>query len=360
MPDRIYGMDVWRGALLTAGLIVHCAALSDITVFNMIEDASHLCRMEAFFAISGFFAAMTIGKAAPAVWIRRRLVMLLVPLAVGLALVVPASHLLIADLTQRHGFMWGYLPWHPGDWHMHMWFLIALASYVPVTVALRSQDQRIEALGRFAARRPLWAVAALWTAGAAASLAAWVAGKALTVVGVPSLTFLLHQTAYFCLFYAMGHAAFRVQAVRSLLLSPPRIVYVAALIAAVLDLSAVATISDGKLRALILFLSRPIVGFAVTSLVFRSAFSLRHCHQWQADLSSASYTIYLLHVPTILALLWLLYPTGLGPWQAMAVIAPVALLVLYFFHLVVVRRSGLLLLLLNGRQKAVPRPLPVG
>ncbi|MGN8000567.1 acyltransferase family protein [Sphingomonas sp. 22176] len=351
-PERIYGMDVWRGALLTTGLIVHCAALSDITAFNMIEDASHLCRMEAFFTISGFFAALTIGKAEPADWIRRRLVMLLVPLAVGLAAAVPLSHVLIADLAKQPGFMGGYLPWQPSDWHMHMWFLIALALYVPLTFALQAQDRRVEAFGRFAARRPLSTVAALWVAGLGASLAIWATGKALHVVGLQSIAFLLRQTTYFCFFYALGHAAFRVQAVRDLLLSPPRAVYAVAVMLAILDLAAVAVIADGKLRMLIFFVARPIVGFAVTSLVFRSAFSLRHCHKWQADLSNASYTIYLLHVPAILGLLWLLYPTGIGPWQAMAVIAPVALLILYYFHLLVVRRSSLLLLLLNGRRKA--------
>lgn len=356
--NRIYGMDVWRGALLAAGLIVHCAALSDITAFNMIEDASHLCRMEAFFTISGFFAALTVGKAAPTTWIRRRLVMLLVPLAVGLIFVVPVSHLLIADLATRRGFMGNYLPWQPSDWHMHMWFLIALALYVPLTFALRAQERRIEALGDFAARKPLSAIAALWLAGAGASLSIWAAGKALNMAGLQPIAFLLRQTVYFCLFYALGHAAFRVQAIRNLILSPPRVVYAVGLAMAVLDLSVIGMAGDGKLRMLIFFIARPIAGFAVTSLVFRSAFSLQRCHQWQSDLSSASYTIYLLHVPAILALLWLLYPTGLGPWQAMAVIAPVALLALYYFHLLVVRRSSLLLLLLNGRQRAAPKPAP--
>jgi glucans biosynthesis protein C len=351
-------MDVWRGALLAAGLIVHCAALSDITAFNMIEDASHLCRMEAFFTISGFFAALTVGKAAPAAWIRRRLVMLLVPLAVGLAVAVPVSHLLIADIVTRPGFMADYHPWQPSDWHMHMWFLIALALYAPLTFALRSQDRRIEALGDLAARRPLAAIAALWLAGAAVSLAMWAAGKTLGAMGLQTTAFLLRQTLYFCLFYALGHAAFRVQAIRNLILSPPRIVYAIALVMALLDLAAVAAVSDGKLRMLLFFVARPIVGFAATSLVFRSAFSLQRCRPWQANLSSASYTIYLLHVPAILALLWLLYPTGLGPWQAMVVIAPIALLLLYYFHLLVVRRSSLLLLLLNGRQKARRQTAP--
>ncbi len=358
LPDRIYGMDVWRGALLAAGLVVHCAALSDLTAFNMIEDASHLCRMEAFFAISGFFAALTVGKAAPAVWIRRRLVMLVVPLAVGLGLAVPVSHLLIANLTTQRGFMGDYLPWQPSDWHMHMWFLIALALYVPLTFALSAQDRRIEALGHAAARRPFSAIAMFWLAGAAASLAMWATAKALQAIGLQSITFLLRQTVYFCFFYALGHAAFRVQAIRNLILSPPRIVYAAALMMAILDLAAVALVADGKLRMLTFFLARPIVGFAATSLVFRSAFSLQLCRPWQANISSASYTIYLLHVPAILALLWLLYPTGLGPWQAMVVIAPGALLLLYYFHLLVVRRSGLLLLLLNGRQKAPRQKAP--
>lgn len=352
-------MDIWRGALLSAGIIVHCAALCDIVAFNMIEDTSHLFRMEAFFAISGFFAALTIGKSAPGPWIKRRLIMLLVPLIFGLVVAVPLSHLLIEKLSTMHGFMDGYLPWQPGDWHMHMWFLISLSIYAPLTIALQSKENLLASLGRVAEKTPLGMTVLIWGAGAAASLAVWGASKALTAIGLQPIVFLLRQTVYFSIFYALGYAAFRIEAVRKFLLAPPKLVYAVALLMAVIDLASVALVTDGKLRMLIFFVARPIVGFAGTSLVFRSAFALRKCYKWQTDLSSASYTIYLLHVPVILTLLWVLYPTGLSPWAAMAIIAPVTLLTLYYLHLLVVRRSSILLFLLNGRQKPAARPMRV-
>ncbi|MBX6388967.1 MAG: acyltransferase family protein [Frankia sp.] len=142
-PPRYHELDALRAAMMFMGIFVHTATLSDDAVFNGVSYASGLFRMNAFFVVAGFFAAMLVGRYGATEMIRRRLLVLGVPLAAVLALINPVHLWVMYNHFNPHI---GFIPYLRGDgvdppdgpliWHLHLWFLISLLVYTLLTPAL--------------------------------------------------------------------------------------------------------------------------------------------------------------------------------------------------------------------------------
>ena len=341
--NRLAGMDIWRGLLLTLGVFIHCAALAERPALDMIEEVSHLFRMAAFFAISGFFAALTVRKAPSAAWLRQRAIMLAVPMVVGLFTINPLSHLLIGRMSETPGLMFGAHPWHPGDTTMHLWFLIALLLYTPFApLFLRSEATGLRFIDAVM-RRPLISLAIFWLLGTSLLLAGHVIGAQF------GKAHLLRQIAFFTLFYSLGYWTFAHEGFRRWFCNLPTSIYLLALALAVTDLVLVGVQASGAVRYAVQFSVLPLVSLAATSLIFRHALAYRMESAFGLRVARASYTIYLLHILTILAIVYLAYPYVVSPYVALLVIAPVVVVGLYLFHTFVVAKVPLLAFVLNGR-----------
>lgn len=348
--ERIFGMDIWRGALLCMGVFIHVAQLIDMAAFRMLAEASHVFRMEAFFAVSGFFAALTVGKSSSTAWLRRRAVMLGVPLTVGLTLIVPGTKLIQAALETHEQLCSHYACPHPeGDPFLHVWFLIALLLYTPMAVVLNGAPKLVDWFASHATKHPGMFILLFWLVEA-------VGSTGLGWIGAPyagDYTSLLRKIAYYLPFYLLGFCVLRSADFRSLFLKLPIWLYVVGAALFVLDLAVVGITGEGRASFWTHVATRPFIGLAATSMIFRSALALKACKPWQAALSNASYTIYLLHIPLLQALLWFMAPVNPSPYLAFPVISFTTIVLLFYFHRYVVEKVGLVSFLLNGKQ---PRP----
>lgn len=143
--QRLHHLDAVRCFCMLYGLMVHGATLGSNLLFDLIQSASSLFRMSAFFLVSGFFTAMVASRQPLGSFLANRGRLLLVPLAAGLLLLNPITLWLIRwvhgnpmSLGEWFGGGWRQPPPPAGpfNWHLHLWFLFSLAAYALLTPAL--------------------------------------------------------------------------------------------------------------------------------------------------------------------------------------------------------------------------------
>lgn len=343
--NRIAGMDVWRGLLLSAGVFVHSAQSVDLVACRMFAEASHLFRMEAFFTIAGFFGALSLAKVRARDWMLRRVVMLGVPLLVGIALIVPFTHHLLAAFAHRPDLEdWYVAAWPPGDWHIHLWFLLSLLLYTPLTLLL-DRSNLPAAAEALVARHCSLVVGVFWAVAALSSMAV----VAVLTKHAGSMAPIIRHSQYYFAFYLLGFCLQRSELLMARMLALPRWTYAVAACLLVFTLAATGVAGGGRVAVWAHYLSRPIIGLAATSLIFRSALALRQCRPWQARLSAASYTIYLLHVPVLVLALMIVSAWHPQAYLALLVVPIAVIALLFLFHEAVVRKSATARFLLNGK-----------
>lgn len=354
---RIAGLDLWRGLLMLAGLPVHASfALPRVALFDVVEDVSLGFRMGAFFAISGLLSALALRRRGGREWLAGRAVQLGIPCAVAILLFSP----LIAWLTATAGPGHAMRVLLPFEWH-HAWFLPALFLYSATALALDRADRRSVAALRWP---PGWEgaaggrIAILVTAGSGALLA-WAAGSVVAAV-LPTHWLVpfanLQMIAGYWPMFVLGFAAARRPALTRALLGATRFALAIVLLSAAayaavrwLDAGAIVSLRDERDYALVRFLIGTTTPPAAFVLILRSALTVRAAPAWAQRLSAASYTIYLVHLPIMVAI----NTRAPGDWApyatfAVSIVAGGALAL--WLHERVVVRSPMLALLLNGRR----------
>lgn len=145
---RIYYLDALRCFCMLFGIFVHSASIDyyhEIAPLVYIREASELFRMAAFYVISGFFTAFVYVRAPDIMqFARKRGSLLLVPLFSTLILLNPATNWLMykyfrGPISLQEYFLdggWQMPGGGMGNWHLHLWFLIALTFYAFVTPPL--------------------------------------------------------------------------------------------------------------------------------------------------------------------------------------------------------------------------------
>ena len=98
---------------------------------ELLAQVFHLFRMDAFFVIAGFFAAMLLAKEQRDVWLRRRLVRLAVPLITAALIVLPLQAAIVPvsqglTLPDIMAFVGAHMFGSPLAWVDYLWFLYEL------------------------------------------------------------------------------------------------------------------------------------------------------------------------------------------------------------------------------------------
>jgi glucan biosynthesis protein C len=167
-PERLHALDAVRGFALLLGIVLH-ATISFIpspTRIWIIQDSHpsntlgvlffviHVFRMTTFFLIAGFFAHMSFHRRGSGGFIRDRLQRIALPLAVGWPILFAAMSVVVVWAA---GFPnGGRLP-GPPSWPpvlprfplTHLWFLYVLLEFYAALLVLRTgvawldQDGRI-------------------------------------------------------------------------------------------------------------------------------------------------------------------------------------------------------------------------
>jgi len=373
---RLHGLDAMRLFLMVFGVPYHAALIYGLHTswlfhapgaswgFAALAGALHSFRMGAFFLLSGFFSALTIGRRDVREWLSGRSVQLLVPLVVSVVVLTPPQLLLfVMARDQVPVSAWQTaLPGvvqilsHPNKlWVLHLWFLVDLFLICAVFAGvyrvgagvLRGPLDRVE---RFAMVMPR-----VFGVG----LLAVLVGGTLVLQAVQTVNHhrelgLFHDmiqiqsTLYYMMFFALGAILYVRPAVLHWFAAP-------GVVAGVLGVSAVlgcgvCAAGGSHVEQVVL----PSLATVATVLVSRWMFRLALGHfnrpnDWVRRISGSSYTVYLLHHPVVAVLGFVCVREAVAPVMAWSAIVLVTVVATVAFHVFVVSRSRVLLLLLNGR-----------
>lgn len=115
---RYYGLDALRGSLMMLGIVLHAAMFyvadppipiptdrNTSYVFDVLLFFIHSFRMQAFFVLAGFFAALLVARRGVRETLVDRAKRILAPMAVAAVTILPVAGLLAADfgLSARFG-----------------------------------------------------------------------------------------------------------------------------------------------------------------------------------------------------------------------------------------------------------------
>jgi hypothetical protein len=165
--ERLHALDALRGFALLLGIILH-ATVSFIptpTRFWIIQDTHpstilallffiiHAFRMTTFFLMAGFFAHMSLHRRGVCGFVKDRMQRIALPLLVAWPIVIAA---LVVVITWAAGFpnggpipgatKWPILPRFPLT---HLWFLYVLLEFYAAMLLLRSGVARLDRRDRF-------------------------------------------------------------------------------------------------------------------------------------------------------------------------------------------------------------------
>ena len=156
-PERLHALDAVRGGALLLGIVFH-ATLSFLPVpvkIWIVQDSqpslalgilfftTHVFRMTTFFLIAGFFAHMSFHRRGAAAFIGDRLKRIALPLVVGWPIVYGAivAVVLWAARAANHGQLPGTppppFPTFPRFPLTHLWFLYVLLELYAAILILR-------------------------------------------------------------------------------------------------------------------------------------------------------------------------------------------------------------------------------
>lgn len=168
-PERLHALDALRGFALLLGIVLH-ATLSFIpgqrfwvildthpsTTLAVTYFVIHIFRMTTFFLIAGFFAHMSFHRRGAFGFVKDRLQRIAVPLLIGWPIVFAAMVMAaIWAATFPHG---GFPPaqrnWPPVLPRFplaHLWFLYVLLEFYAATLMLRAGVAWFDRSGRLRA-----------------------------------------------------------------------------------------------------------------------------------------------------------------------------------------------------------------
>lgn len=348
--ERIHSVDALRTFLMFAGIFVHAGTIA-VPLLHGIIYTSSLFRMEGFFLLSGFFAAMSLTRTPAHEFIAKRMPGMLVPLLVVLPLNFVVLWLVgVYAEVRTAAFPDVEIGPLPHAWHLHLWFLIVLAGFAAMAPYLNPLAERAgKVLSRLRAAPIALAIALLvaMEVGARASVEA----MALVWPGVEAEWLVVAQFIYLP-FYFLGMLAWHHQSLRDALIAPSgRAAATWSLVAAV----AIALVLSGLLPGPVRVLAENVFGVAVIGvLAYAFKMVVRRRTPFLAFLSESVYTAYLLHFLFIWMVLAALGGVFESYWPiyAAAVVAGFAGPLL--IHAYGVRRSNVIGFLLNGRRPKRP------
>ena len=385
--SRYHSLDALRGTMMLLGIYLHAAVAfsrhgswpwkdgSTTAVFDLSLGLIHAFRMPVFYVMAGFFAALLLERRGPAGFLRNRVVRILLPFAVGWAVLFPLVAALVTVATNLEEprtvpvkylqfFSSGEVLRHVDP--MHLWFLEYLLIFYAIALAVMPLARRLPALVAKIDRT------------FRAVLISPLGPLVLAAITFPVLCFMQEVVLddpsgfvpeakiviIYLVFFASGWLLYRNADLLPTLLRLPRlpIVLVLGLAAALLGFyflwhRAQSTASHTHLwflgSAWFLGLSMWLFIFGFTGLFLRY---LERPVPWIRYLSDSSYWLYLMHMPVLLVFQIAVAGTGWTPAvKALVVLAASVPTLLASYHVLV--RSTWVGAILNGRRYPVKRRL---
>lgn len=206
--ERLHGLDALRGAALLLGVVLHGAMSFFPTQIWIVADDQrsvwasglffiiHLFRMATFFLIAGLFAHMMIGRRGVWGFVKNRMVRIAAPLAVFWGLVLTAIVAVLIWNASLQGLTAADAPPQPTyDWTnmplTHLWFLWVLMIFYAALLILRAPFAVLDRSGGWGRTvdRVTTGLVGPWgpfVLGAPLALALWLHPNWIAFFGVPT------------------------------------------------------------------------------------------------------------------------------------------------------------------------------
>jgi peptidoglycan/LPS O-acetylase OafA/YrhL len=375
--ERLHSLDALRAAMMLLGLVLHSAVTYTITplgdtwpfkdpqpsvLFDWVVFIIHLFRMPTFFVMAGFFAAFLYYREGTAGFLAHRARRLLIPLALGWAILGPVS---MAGFlfAQRGGGSDGFqvamsrLATAPyaGVHMLHLWFLHFLLIFCVAAVCIVPVLQRLPGawhenlLGTFGRHAVSWRGCMAFAVISAVTLMPMTKPALDT-----SFTFVpdLRVLVAYAVFFSFGWLLFlRRDVVMRFASHPWRFLGAGLLVSGVyMGLALQPTVLSSRRLFLMAILAGALAMwlllYGVTGLF------LRYCEcnrPVQRYLSDGSYWMYLIHLPIVIWTQGLLAGIAMSPvlkFTIVVAVATLATLVTYHFFV----RATAIGAMLNGRR----------
>jgi peptidoglycan/LPS O-acetylase OafA/YrhL len=388
--ERLHALDAVRGGALLLGIVLH-AAMSFVPAtprFWFIQDTHpslllglltftiHVFRMTTFFLMAGFFARMSFHRRGTQGFVRDRLLRIGLPLVIGWPILFTPMYFIAiwASHFPQGGWSRSWPPVLPNFPLTHLWFLYVLLELYVAMLLLRGAFVRLDASGRCRAvidrvfggimRSPLAALVLAIPIGVAFCLdQRWI-----NVMGVrtPDQSLITNAQAWIGFGTAFGVGWLLHRQVDLLRLIErrwlPHLLIALGLILISFVLAGVMTsapgaprlpVSSETLRLVSAILYAPAIWistFAVIGIALRFMSGFSPTRRYLAD---ASYWLYLIHMPIVMALQVALSQLDWPGLIKFAIILLVAIPpMLASYHLLV--RFTFIGVVLNGRRAPVP------
>ena len=393
--ERLHALDALRGGALLLGIVLH-AAMSFVPVspriwfiqdthpsllLGLLTFTIHVFRMTTFFVMAGFFARMGLHRRGAQGFVRDRLQRIGLPLVIGWPIIFTPMYLIAiwASHFPNGGWSRNWPPELPNFPLAHFWFLYVLLELYVAMLLLRGAIVWLDASGtlrtvidRLFARiirnplaplvlaipigiafgfDPRWGPsmevrtpdhslvtnAQAWIGFGTAFGVGWLLNRQIDLLGILERRWLAHLLLALCLILI----GFVLSGVMLSAPGAPKLPY-----------------SFATLRLVSAILYAPaiwITTFAALGLTLRFLSTFSPTRRYLAD---ASYWLYLIHLPVVMALQVALSQLDAPALVKFAIILLVAIpLMLASYHLLV--RFTFIGVVLNGR-RAMRRVLPQG
>lgn len=355
-------MDSMRSVLMMLGVVLHSANVfipeqswliySERTtpVATLLVEAIHAFRMPAFFVVSGFFCALTIGKYKAKKFAEIRLKRIAIPLLVtALTFNSVQAYFLNTSGFRIFNAKDYFLD---GGWVSHLWFLNNLIIYFSVAALLAwFLETPIRKLGNFIAsiftKIPLFLIVLFMPLTAIIILASNKIGFPLysSLLGV----FNTYDLLIYAPFFVFG----------SILAANIQLLYRFATINPVVSIPVVIACeyfsaffpSDNRVTALVVntYLNFLATWFLITLCFYLfHLFFNRQSSMWRF-LSDASYSVYLFHHLFVVLVGYIIIQLPLNPLLSLSLLICIVGTITICMHKYLVMRIPVLSFLYNGK-----------
>ena len=365
--ERFFHLDALRAALMFWGILVHASTVEHSKIFRAIAEISGLVRMEAFFIISGFLAYMLLKKYGAKVTVRKRLLAIGLPFVTALVLLNPATNYLVYCYHNPPIPFMDYLagrgigdPKGPMNWHLHLWFLVALFVYSllapllgravdAVMIASHDRTPRSWTLGKLAPLVPglkFFTLSLMVCAGCVGARVAFELIKPLLHV---EAYYVVRSIGNFLPYYALGMVLFASIELRNIF-SKARWFQII-LSCGLLFLShRAAGENAGRVQETAILAAQTYAAICLSSLLFWLAAKwVRKESTLARSLSDAAYTVYLFHFLSLYVFAIFLRPLIPQAIPLLIAISVATFAMTLGLHRFVIRRIPVLELLFNGK-----------
>ena len=361
--SRLYYMDAMRSVLMMLGIFSHTSYIYHSSIQWQINSSEHLLlldwlssaqlsfRMQAFFAISGFFCALTLSRYSVVKFLRVRLVRIALPMLITGATLNMFQNIFL-DSRDLYNFTFtGHF--FAAEWVSHLWFLRNLVFYFLIAAIVVAVFRPLllplnNLLGRMASSINIYVL---------------ISGLPLVSVAVLSLTvinFPLHEKWLFGVLHwyqLMVYLPFFVVGVFFYTLPEllRRFTAVSAIVMCIQVAVGVALIhwtktGESLFHNAVYGYAYALIGWSFVVLTFKlfQRFFNKPSKIW-AFFSDASYTIYLFHHLFVILIGIVVLHFGGGPIVGLFLIMAATFAVTVCIHIYFVSRVPLARYLFNGK-----------